>query len=254
MLASVSDLWKEAGEASDRFAARAADYDRYRPRYPAGVFDDIVGLAGLRSGDKAIEVGAGTGIATRPLADRGLDLTAVEPAPAMAAIAAAHLGDRAALVIGRFEDLAPDSSPVRVLAAFNAWHWVDPGTGVDLAARLIEPGGSLALVWTEVVSWGRRPFEDRLADTFGSRWEKRIDPVTESMRPLRDDARFGDFRTHHHVFERTLDARKFVDVTRTYGGDRNEAQYTEIERIIDEEFGGEIVKVEDAVLHLGTRL
>ncbi len=73
------------------------------------------------------------------------------------------------------------------------------------------------------------------------------------MRPVRDDARFGDLRTHHHVFERALDARTFVDVTRTYGGARSDVQYAEIERIIDEGFGGRITKVEDAVLHLCLR-
>ena len=95
---------------------------------------------------------------------------------------------------------------------------------------------------------------DVLLETFGSRWEKRIDDLDRSMGPVREDARFGDFRTRHHVFERTLDAKTFVAVTRTYGGDRSDAQYAEIERIINEEFGGEITKVEDAVLHLSTRV
>ncbi len=173
----MSELWKVAAEASDRFAADALRYDRFRPRYPAAVFDDIVESGRLRPGDRAIEVGAGTGIATGPLVERGLAVTAVEPAGAMAAVAAARLADRAAFVVGRFEDLAPDPASVRLVADFNAWHWVDPVTALDLTAGVLEPGGSLALVWTEVVSWGGVPFEDRLAETFGARWEKRIDEV-----------------------------------------------------------------------------
>ncbi len=64
ILRRMSDLWRVASEASERFAAQALDYHRYRPRYPEGVFDDIVRLANLSPEDKAIEIGAGTGIAT----------------------------------------------------------------------------------------------------------------------------------------------------------------------------------------------
>ena len=250
----MSDLWREASEASDRFAAQALDYHRYRPRYPEGVFDDIVRLANLSAGDKAIEIGAGTGIATQPLVECGLDVTAIEPAAALAAVAESNLAGRARFVVGRFEDFSPDSS-VRMLAAFNAWHWVEPGIAVDLAAQLLEPGGSLALVWTVVVSWGEEPFEERLAETFGSPWDKRFEhDVDGSMQPVRHDARFGEFQAHHHRFERTLDAETFVAVTKTYGGDRTNEQYEAIERIINDDFGGSITKVEDAVLYLAARL
>jgi methyltransferase (TIGR00027 family) len=77
ILGSVSDLWLAAAEASERFAAQALDYDRYRPRYPDDVFDDLAELAGLSFGDTLVEIGAGTGIATEPLVERGLDVTAM---------------------------------------------------------------------------------------------------------------------------------------------------------------------------------
>ena len=62
--------------------------DRYRPRYPNDLFDDIVELGELKPGAKTIEIGAGTGIATGPLMSRGLQVIAIEPGPAMSAIAA----------------------------------------------------------------------------------------------------------------------------------------------------------------------
>jgi trans-aconitate methyltransferase len=243
-----------ASEASERFAAQALDYHRYRPRYPEGVFDDIVRLANLSPEDKAIEIGGGTGIATQPLVECGLDVTAIEPAAALAAVAASQLADRVRFVVSRFEDFSPDSS-VKLLAAFNAWHWVEPGIAVDLVAQLLEPGGTVALVWTEVVSWGEEPFEERLAEIFGSPWDERFEhDVDGSMQPVRHDARFGEFQAHHHRFERTLDAETFVAVTKTYGGDRTTEQYEAIQRIINDDFGGSITKVEDAVLYLAARL
>jgi SAM-dependent methyltransferase len=242
-----------ADQASERFAAQALDYDRYRPRYPDSVFDDLIESARLTSGDTVVEVGAGTGIATEPLVGRGLDVTAIEPAAAMAAVAQSKVADRARFFVGRFEDFSPDS-PVQLLTAFNAWHWMEPQIALELAAQIVEPGGSLALVWTEVISWGQEPFEECIAETFGSPWIKRLDHVDDSMQPIRQDARFGEFRHHHHPFERTLDASTFVAVTQTYGVNYTAEHYRAIERIINDDFGGAITKVEDAALYLSLRL
>jgi trans-aconitate methyltransferase len=253
ILVALSDLWRAADEALERFAAQALDYDRYRPRYPEGVFDDLVESVGLKPGNKVVEIGAGTGIATEPLVERGLDVTAIEPAIALVAIAEAKVADRVHFFRGRFEEFSADS-PVRMLAAFNAWHWVEPGRGIELAARLVEPGGTLALVWTEVLSWGEDPFEQHLAEVFGTPWERRMQHVDGSMQPIREDARFGEFQDHHHPFERTLDASTFIAVTKTYGGNYTAEQFQAIEQIINEDFGGVVRKVEDAAINLSIRL
>ena len=231
---------------------RALDYDRYRPRYPDGLFDDIVELGALQPGATAIEIGAGTGIATEPLADRGLRVTAIEPAPAMAALGAEKLGSRARFVVGRFEDWRPIEQ-VQLVAACNAWHWIEPHTGLQLVAELLPSGGSLALVWTEIVSWGEEPFEDRLATEFGSRWAKSFDHVLGSLRSVAQDQRFDDFRVRRHRLARTLDASTFVAVSRTYGANYGPEHDRIIRRIIDDDLGGSVTKVEDAVLYLARR-
>ena len=235
--AAMSDLWEVARQASQRFAAQALDYDRFRPRYPRASSTTSWNSQTSSRGAETIEVGAGTGIATRPLVDRGLVVTAIEPAAEMAGMAKAKLGDRAQIFVGRFEDYPPRRS-VELIASFNAWHWIEPAVAVDRAAQLIKPGGYVALIWTEVLSWGQEPFEERLAAVFGAPWEKRFDHVDASMQPVRDDARFEDFEVRHHQFVRGLDGATFVAVTKTYGGHRTDEQYQAIERIINDEFGG----------------
>ncbi len=232
---------------------QAFDYDRYRPRYPESVFDDIVRITGASVGAEVIEIGAGTGIATQPLARRGLYVTAIEPSPEMAALAQAKLTDRGSVVVGRFEDYSAPG-PVQLVASFNAWHWVDPEVAVNRVAELLGPDGSLALVWTEVVAWGEEEaFEERLAQITGSPWAKRLEHVDSSMQTIRGDTRFEDFVVLHHVFERTLDAATFVAVTKTYGGQRTDEQYDAIASVITDEFGGSITKVEDAALYVSRR-
>ena len=70
-------------ERADSFGAVARDYDRYRPRYPAQLIDDLV----ASRIETALDVGAGTGISSRQLADRGVDVLALEPDPRMAEVA-----------------------------------------------------------------------------------------------------------------------------------------------------------------------
>jgi SAM-dependent methyltransferase len=216
------------------------------------VFDDILAITDTTTGTEVIEIGAGTGIATEPMIRRGLFATAIEPSPEMAALAQAKVGDRGSVFVGRFENYSAPGQ-VQLVTAFNAWHWVEPEAGLNQIAELLTPGGSLALVWTEVVSWGQEPFEERLAQICGHPWVKRMGHVDRSMSPVHDDPRLQDHLVLHHVFERELDASTFVEVTRTYGGQRTDEHYEAMARAIDEEFGGFVTKVEDAALYIWRR-
>ena len=158
-------------------------------------------LANLSGGAETIDVGAGTRIGTEPLVERRLTVTAIEPAAEMAAVAEAKLSGRSEISRGRLEDYAPRRS-VDLIASFNAWHWVQPAVAVDRVAQLIKPDGHLALVWTEVVSWGPDAFEERLAAVSGSPWVKRLDHVDGSMQPIPttpDSMSFRSVTINSHV-------------------------------------------------------
>lgn len=245
----MSDLWTHAAGASARFAAQAEQYDRYRPRYPAELFVTLMRQAELVERDVVVEIGAGTGLATQPLAENGLAVHAIEPSPELAALAEEKLQKRAQFIPGRFED-CPLPPHARLVTAFNSWHWVEPAVGLDRAAGLLQPRGFLALVWTEVLSWGPPRFEERLAEVLGASWPKVEPHVDGSLEPIRADQRFGELRQFHHPFERTLDGASYVAVTQTYGGQRSAEEYEAMERMIGAEFGDAVVKKEDAVLYL----
>lgn len=82
------------------FDAVADRYHRARPRYPAELIDRVLSFA---NGGRVLEVGPATGVATEQLADRGAEITAVEPGKALAAAAIRNLGDRATIVHSTFE-------------------------------------------------------------------------------------------------------------------------------------------------------
>jgi SAM-dependent methyltransferase len=160
-------------DESERLARRqafdtAADrYDRYRPDYPAALYTDLIEAAGLRPGERLLEVGCGTGKATRPLADRNFALTCVEIGTALASAARRSLAGRDVRVIeASFDDWEPDDVYALVFAA-TAWHWPDPVTKYLRAWRALRPDGHLAF-WaaTHVVPEDADPFFADIQDVY----------------------------------------------------------------------------------------
>jgi SAM-dependent methyltransferase len=131
-------------ESACRFSVRAADYDRYRPGYPPEALDVILADAG--SAPLVVDVGAGTGQATRALCERGMPVIAVEPNPEMRALLerncpAADVRDATAERTG-----LPDAC-ADVVTMFQAFQWCDGLAALAEFARIARPRGRLAVVW-----------------------------------------------------------------------------------------------------------
>lgn len=129
------------------FDSIAEAYDDSRFGIPGDLVADVTAAVGFRAGQRALEVGAGTGQLTSGLVAHGWNVTAVEPGPRMRDLLAAKFGGRVALVGEPFEELEPDGSFDTVWSA-NAFHWVDPAVSYANAADALRPGGHLVLVWT----------------------------------------------------------------------------------------------------------
>ena len=117
-------------------------YERFRPGYPVELFDLVRAYAG-RPVRTALEIGAGTGKATRLFAGQGVAVTATEPDEAMLAELRKHVPARVRTVRAAFEDLRPGERYGLVYAA-AALHWTDPRDRWSRMAALLEPGGVFA--------------------------------------------------------------------------------------------------------------
>src|SRR3954465_9028463 len=120
------------------FGEVAEQYDEARPGYPDAVFDAIMEFGALQPGDRALEIGAGTGKATLPFVARGLDITALEPSAGMAAVLQ---GKGVDVVEERFDTYAVPQ-PFRLLFGAQSWHWVLCANRHELASAALESGGT----------------------------------------------------------------------------------------------------------------
>ena len=138
------------------FDTAAELYERARPGYPRQLFTDLQTSTGLRTaGARVLEVGTGTGQATRGLLERGWSVVTLEPGRELAAVARRVLAGRGdvAVVVSPFERWeAGDRKPFDLVFAATSWHWLDPHIAYRRAAELLRPGGHLAVVATEHVS------------------------------------------------------------------------------------------------------
>jgi SAM-dependent methyltransferase len=141
-MTSRGGLHRERRRA-ESFGAAASAYDQHRPRYPAQLIDDLV-APGV---ERALDVGAGTGISSRQLADRGVDVLAIEPDPRMAKMAVEKgIGTR----VTKFEEWDAEDQTFDLVLFAQSFHWVDSGVALPKVRRLLTGRGRLALAWNRL--------------------------------------------------------------------------------------------------------
>lgn len=198
------------------FGDEAAAYDRYRPRYPAASIDHVLGLTDVGS---AVEVGAGTGIATADLARPGVEVLCLEPSAEMAGILRSRNLVGVRIEVTTFEDWEGQDDSVDLIYAAQAWHWVDPDTSYDKARRVLRPGGALALMWNVPLDRYEqfRPVYEELAPSVLAENDGRIQKRDGGGWEL--ELRSGGFDdVHVAVFDwaQELNADEFCDLHATY--------------------------------------
>ncbi len=150
------------------FGAVAAAYERGRPTYPTEGVRWLVG----RDAASVLEVGAGTGKLTAELIAQGHDVLATEPDDDMLTVLRESL-PAARTALATAEELPAGDRSVDVVVAAQAFHWFDHDVALPEIARVLKPGGVLALVWNfrdDKIPWVRR-----LGDLIGTQ-EQLSDP------------------------------------------------------------------------------
>jgi SAM-dependent methyltransferase len=154
--------------AATGFARSVEAYERARPEYPPEAIAWLADELDLRAGRTVVDLAAGSGKLTRPLAALGCEVIAIEPVAEMRAA----IGPTARALDGTAEEMPlPDDSADAVTVG-QAFHWFDGPKALAEIERVLRPGGALALVWN------RRPSESSELHA----------AISEIMAPYRGDA------------------------------------------------------------------
>jgi SAM-dependent methyltransferase len=211
------------------FGEDAELYDRMRPTYPAELFNELAALAGLAPGASVLEIGPGTGQATRALALRGYRVTGVELSADMARICRRRCaGLDVRIDVSAFEDWAPGDERFDLVFAATAFHWVDPAVRYRKSAEVLRPGGALATVRTEHIAGGSSAFFEAVQRCY-EKWDPLTTPGLKLLVPeaipfdaddIEQSALFEAPTFRRYEWEQTYSIAEYRDLLLTYSGHR----------------------------------
>ena len=230
-------------------------YDRARPAYPADLVADLATIAGIGPGSRVLEIGPGTGQATRALVARGAEVVAVELGPSLALVLRRKL-PTVQVVVADFDTWPAPEGAFDAVMAFTSWHWLDPATRGRKVTTALRPAGTLATVTTSHVSGGTESF---FADA--QRCYEQWDPETSEALQLpepddvpvwRDevdeDPAFLTAERRRYLKDIAYRTGEYVDLLRTYSGHRalnpaaQQGLMVCIAALIDDEYVGQVTK------------
>lgn len=146
----------------DLFRGTAEFYARYRPPYPAALFDDLLTRAQIAPGGRLLDLACGTGEIAIPLHDRFGEVWAIDLEPEMVEVGQHKAVEVGASNIrwsaGRAEDLHVADGFFQLITVGNAFHRLDRPDVAAKAQRWLSAGGCIAVmgsnsVWTGVERW-----------------------------------------------------------------------------------------------------
>ena len=156
--------------AAEGFDRGAAAYEAARPGYPDDAVAEIVRVCALGPGRRVLDLAAGTGKLTRLLVPTGAEVVAVEPVAGMRRVLA-EVVPGVEVLDGTAEAIPLPDGSVDAVTVAQAFHWFAPAPALAEVARVLRPGGTLAMVWNtrdRTVDWVRR-WSDLLVDGDGDR-------------------------------------------------------------------------------------
>jgi SAM-dependent methyltransferase len=195
----------------EKFTDKAVDYAKYRPSYPSTALDCI--LKGLNQPTVA-DIGAGTGISSRALADNQLRVIAIEPNLAMRKAAQPH--PLVEFHNEKSDETKLQSNSVDLVTCFDSFYWFHPPeNSLREFNRILKPTGRLAIIWN--VGDHDDPFSDHFNQLVG------FDEVTNTKigndleKSLWLTSHFTNVRSYIFPYQQVLESsEQLLGLARSY--------------------------------------
>lgn len=195
-----------------QFDQVARSYDAARIGYPAALFDEIFNYAGSTAVRRALEIGCGTGQATRSVAQRGIEVTCIEIGPHLVELARRNLAafDNVRVILSSFEEWNMAPEPFDLVFSANAIHWVHPRARTRKTAKALRAGGTLALFRS--IPLRNTELERRIDAWMGYAAAAKEPDELPKESQFRQSGYFENFRNYRYAMTHSFDAGTYVDL------------------------------------------
>jgi SAM-dependent methyltransferase len=230
-------------------------YNEVRPRYPDALFSSLIDVTRLQNFSRLLEIGPGTGQATKPLAKKGFDITAVELGISLAEVARKELShyNNVQIVTGAFEEITWPARSFDLVFAATSIHWIEPTIKYSKTHTILKDGGHIAIIHTNHISdengdnffIASQPIYDHY--DFTDKGQAPELPMKGDLKAYEIDKRLFKL-VHFQLFPVviTYSANEFVKLLNTFSNhlaadrDVQSGFYNEIENLINNSFQGKI--------------
>jgi SAM-dependent methyltransferase len=136
-------------DSKKRFTNTVDNYIKYRPHYPKSVLDVLTKHCNFTQNSIVADIGAGTGIFSKLLAENGNPVFGVEPNDAMREASEDYLKDYSNFhaINGSSEKTTLDNHSIDIITAAQSFHWFDRDVAKKEFQRILKPGGYVVLLW-----------------------------------------------------------------------------------------------------------
>jgi ubiquinone/menaquinone biosynthesis C-methylase UbiE len=242
-------------------------YDQFRPSYPPALIERTLSLTGIPAGGQILEIGCGTGQATRLFAQKGFSVHCIEPGKNLIRMAAQRLREypRVTFERSRFEDWPVTPNRYDLAVSAQAFHWVKGEVGFPKAARALKSDGYIALFWN-MYPGTPGVIEEDLEQVYRERAPELVNPPEKNEEVIRQRAEaiqssgcFASIAVERFPWSAQYDARQYIGLLNTYSdhlrlSERTRRHFFEGVSEVIRRHGGSIAKPYLAVLYVAKRI
>ncbi len=242
------------------FDSVSSVYDKMRPGYVSELYEKIFGYVHIDKNSRAVEIGSGSGQATRPVLDTGCQLTAVEYGENLSELLREKFKEYPNLIVmtGKFEDMTFAENAYDLVFSATAFHWIPEDTGYRKVFSMLRQGGAFARFANHpCISKKDAALAQAIEVAYDKYYysyypDKKRGTVTEYTEAQSEETAniagkygFSDIQSHLFYRERVFSADEYIQLLGTY------SDHIAIEKGVREEF---FSKIKEAINAHGGRL
>lgn len=207
------------------FEYASSDYDKSRPTYIKEIYEDIFHYKPINSDSHVLEIGLGTGKASRPILDTQCHFIGIEPGEQLSDLARKRYQAYAnfSLFNQTLQEFVSSDKSFDLIYAATAFHWIPEEYGYNRVFNLLKPGGAFArFAYHAGADKGREAMTEEIQEIY-SRYlhlkERPKEYTTEDAKKIAEIAcQYGFSDTTYRLYSVTKDftADEYMALLRTY--------------------------------------